>query len=336
MDDLNLLSTFREDVPPPDSGTQRRARAALMSTIQGEPHQPMRLHRPSRRWPVAVGVAAAAVALAVAVPSILPSGRGRGGAQPAAAAALLRASKVASRQTGEPAPVPGQFVYTKTQSGQESDWADAGPNHEGFSALVPLTREAWIGTDGSGRLMETRGTPEFLSDQDEATWEAAGRPDLGGNDTEDQSFQAGGLYYFDLSSLPTDPDQLQTMIEERQVEGGPPGDAETFAIIGDMLRETYATPLLRAALYQIASELPGIELLGSVKDPVGRDGIAVAYTSGGDQHQLIFDPDTSALLGERSVVVDPGEARLDVEPGTVVSWAAYLASGVVDSTSQRP
>ena len=27
-----------------------------------------------------------------------------------------------------------------------------------------------------------------------------------------------------------------------KVEGGPPGDAETFTIIGDLLRETYAPP----------------------------------------------------------------------------------------------
>ena len=86
----------------------------------------------------------------------------------------------------------------------------------------------------------------------------------------------------------------------------------------------------------MAAGLPGVELVGDTKDPVGLDGMAVAYAHEGLRHDLIFDPDTSALLGERSVVVDPSKGGFDVEPGTVVGWAAYLSSGIVDSTSDRP
>ncbi len=35
------------------------------------------------------------------------------------------------------------------------------------------------------------------------------------------------------------------------------------------------------------------------------------------------------------MVVDPALARIDVPAGTVMGWSVYLASGVVDSTSQR-
>jgi len=52
--------------------------------------------------------------------------------------------------------------------------------------------------------------------------------------------------------------------------GGPPGDWETFAIIGDLLRETHAPPALRAALYEVAANLSGVEYIGEVKDAVGR------------------------------------------------------------------
>jgi len=139
----------------------------------------------------------------------------------------------------------------------------------------------------------------------------------------------------DLSNLPTDTAQLRQLIVDRKVEGGPAGDAETFTIIGDLLRETYAPPALRAALYHIAAGLPGVQLIGTVKDQAGRTGTAVAYASRGLRQELIFDPATSALLAEQSVVADPAAAQMDVPAGTVMGWAVYLASGVVDSTSQR-
>ena len=204
-----------------------------------------------------------------------------------------------------------------------------------YSVLMPVTREIWIGPDGSGRLLETNGTPTFLTPHDKAVWEAAGRPSLDGGKTSDEAFGRGGLYYLDLSKLPTDTAALRRLIVERKIEGGPAGDAETFTIIGDLLRETYASPALRAALYQVAAGLPGVELIGTVKDEAGRTGIAVGYTSNGYRQELIFDPTTAALLGEQSVVADAAKVKPHEPAGTVVGWSVYLASGVVDSTSQR-
>ena len=120
------------------------------------------------------------------------------------------------------------------------------------------------------------------------------------------------------------------MIEDRTIVGGPPGDAETFTLVGDLLRETYASPAVRAALYEVAADLPGVELVGNVRDASGRPGIAVAYDHDGARNELIFDPETAVMLGESTVVTDAGAMGLPV--GTVVSSAVYLASGVVDST----
>jgi hypothetical protein len=79
------------------------------------------------------------------------------------------------------------------------------------------------------------------------------------------------------------------------------------ALVGDLLRESYASPQLRAALYQVGANLPGVQLIGAAKDKLGGSGIAVAYTNVGIRHELIFDPGTSAPLGERTVVVDPAQ-----------------------------
>jgi hypothetical protein len=171
---------------------------------------------------------------------------------------------------------------------------------------------------------------------DRAAWVAAGEPDLTGGATADQTYAAGGLSYLDLSKLPTDPARLEHLIENRTIEGGPAGDAETFTIVGDLLRETDAPPAVRSALYTIAADLSDVRLIGTTRDHLGRPGTAVAYVSHGLSRELIFDPRTSALLAEQTAVEDPSQVNPPVPAGTVLDWTVYLGSGVVDSTTATP
>jgi hypothetical protein len=122
---------------------------------------------------------------------------------------------------------------------------------------------------------------------------------LRGGKSGDETFGPGGLYFLDLSGLPIDPEKVLALIEEREIVGGPPGDWETFVIVGDLLRETHAPPALRATLYEVAANLAGVEYLGKIKVAAGRSGLAVAYTHDGTRQQMIFDPQTAQLLGER-------------------------------------
>jgi hypothetical protein len=246
---------------------------------------------------------------------------------------LLRAARAASNQPATAPPAAGQFVYTKSESLYENT---AVADHQTINFFQTQTREIWIGPDGSGRLRESDGLPRFATSADHAAWLAAGKPDLTGDRASDTAFRPGGLTYLDLSTLPTDPAQLKQLIENRTIESGPAGDAETFTIIGDLLRETYAPPDLRSALYTIAAELPGIQLLGAVHDQAGRRGTAVAYISNGLSHELVFDPQTSALLAEQTTVVDPSQQKPPLPAGTVLDWTAYLSSGIVKSTTATP
>ncbi len=103
-----------------------------------------------------------------------------------------------------------------------------------------------------------------------------------------------------------------------------------------MLRETYLPSDVRAAIYRLTAELPGVELLGEVHDPVGRLGTGIAFTDRelGTRHELIFDPATSALLGERESIVGSAPHGFKAPPGTPIGYAAYLESKVVDSVGQ--
>jgi hypothetical protein len=319
--------------PPPErafpAGRLQHRKAQLLSRIGAEQQQqPLRLPR-RRRWPFALGAAAAVAVVAVAVTAVLPGGET--GVSPAAAAVLRDAARIAANRPETQPPAPGQFVYTKSDGEFQNT---AVIDHQTINYYQYVVREAWIGPDSSGRLRESEGTPRFATEADRKAWLAAGKPDLSGGRNSDQTFGPGGLSYLDLSRLPTDPAKLKQLIENRKIEDGPPGDAETFTIIGDLLRETYAPPAVRSALYQVAAELPGVQLVGPVHDQLGRAGTAVAYVSQGIRHELILDPETSALLGEEMTVTDPSQAA--GLTGTVLESVSYVSSGVVDSTTATP
>lgn len=320
---------------------------ALRERQEAEASIPNPTTRPKRRsrWAIAAPIVAAALGLAVVVPLLLSNGPG--GADPAAAALLHRVALRAAKQPPEPAPLSGQYLYTRSESA--STFLYVVGDGTTFFFRQPHVRESWIGPDGSGRILGTSGAATFPTERDRATWLAAGSPDLYEGLVEEDHFGPGELTYRNYADLPTDPEELLELIESRELIGGPKGDWETFALIGDLLRETYTQPKVRAALYQVAAELPGIELVGRVVDGAGRPGSAVAYTrtnsDAPSRHELIFDPKTAELLGENEVLVadstvdvhsgGPGAIYGGVGPaGTRTFTTTYLVSGVVKSTSE--
>jgi hypothetical protein len=180
---------------------------------------------------------------------------------------------------------------------------------------------------------------DILGAEDKAKWEAARRPPLGGSGRSDESFGTEGLHYQDFSEFSINPDELYDQIRNQAEGHGSSTDSEMLVLVGDLLRETVAPPNLRAGLYRVAARIPGVELVGEVTDPAGRKGIAVARTSNDSGYlervELVFDPDTSELLAERQVLLERVEWA-DADPGTVIGYAVYLDSGIVDSTSERP
>jgi hypothetical protein len=104
-----------------------------------------------------------------------------------------------------------------------------------------------------------------------------------------------------------------------------------FVVIRDLLRAPLTPPDVRAALFEVAAGLPGIELLGEMDDRVGRPGVAVAmtafpFTPWHRQEIVIFDPATSVLLEERSV----GLASYGDTPAPFLwGYATYLETEIV-------
>jgi hypothetical protein len=297
---------------------------ALLQRIVTAPHAPARpAGAPRRRARLAlpaVAAAVAAVALAVAF-----SGGGHG-TEGAAAATLRRAASVARAQAPL-VPGPGQYLYTRSVDAYVDTTVPAGGAGTEYNVLVPHVREIWLGPDG-GRLYETSGAPRFLTARDRARWIAAGRLAL----TEAPS--ATPLSPAKPLDLPSDPDALFARLAHDAAGHGATLDGEIFTLVGDSLRETSATPAQRAALYQVASRIPGVEPLGRVADSAGRTGVGVARDDHGIRSVLIFDPDTSALLSEEEVAL-PGNSA-GYPAGTRVGYATYLEQAIVDSDTAVP
>ena len=244
----------------------------------------------------------------------------------------------------------------------------------GFSGLIPSDSEYWISPGGGDRVRETMGTPQFLSSAEQSHWEQAGSPlPLGFDPRYDQALvqeaeeetsrhyletsrgvldvedprpgdgSASESIYPDLSNAPTDPKELRIAIQSRRAPGisepgeKPLGTMETIEDLAGLLSHPNAGPALRAAAFNALAELPGIELDRDATDLVGRTGYAISYDKGhGMRDEFIFDPATSRLLGERTVLADPGHEPQwrGYQAGLTIRDVAYLQSTLVDSTGE--
>ncbi len=321
IDELQRVKEFRISEPAPSEAARNAARAALVRAIAEGNTQ----SRPGRRWRVprlrAMAIVAAAVATAVALLGVFGWGGSPAGPSPAAAAVLNRLARLIAAQPLTPQ--PGQYLYVESRS----DY----PSFSGSCETLAVDhRQIWIGTDGSGLIRESRGPERFSSAADRAAClQADPKMQLRSGATSNDWFAPQCLALGptnDWNSLSSDPQVL--LQQMRQIDGGPATPGEDFVHIGDFLRETDAPPAVRATLYRAAALIPGIQLLGTVRDHDGRSGLGIAYpsqgpyASSGSSSELIFDPQTGELLGEQ---------------GTGPQyWAVYLREQVVSALPSKP
>jgi hypothetical protein len=332
-DELELLRHHRPEPIPPSGRATEDARRALSRAIERERGGATHAGRAPRAvlrrgWGARAALAAVLAVLALVVVAALRSGSAEGpGSALAAGTVLERLARVAAAQ-GARTPGPGQYLYTASRALSNSTTALRG------GALCTVVfqeyRQNWIAANGEGLFTESDGSPHYLSARDARTCRSV--PGRGGAISgTSYTWAAPGCLSIDpipLGHLPTDPARLRARLLTGKVEGGPPGPAEAFAQVGDLLRETDASPQLRAALYRAAAGLPGVRFLGTVSDRLGRHGLGLAIDGEGIRHELIFSAQTSALLSEEAIPI--GRAVGARTPrGTVLYWSAYLGGRIV-------
>jgi hypothetical protein len=315
--------------------------------LDHRPHEASPSRRPlgGHHRAMLLGAAAIVILMVVLLVQVLPGSGPNGDAD----AALTQVAAVAAARPTGVVPRPGQYLYYETTQLLEGS-APEPVGERQFLFEETETTQTWVAPDGSGRQRIVIGKPKLVFPKEKEAWRAAGSPsgfNPVGADTLYPSTQMpdGGplrasngkyyLSYLNSSKFPTQPAALQKYMDRFfKITGGP---STTFLLAGDAL-QVGASPTLRAALFELIEHLHGVVLLGPTKDPSGRTGTGVAINGYGNRYILVFNPTTSAVLGEMIVstksVTHAGQVILP--KGTLVSSMTFDTTGVASSTTTFP
>jgi hypothetical protein len=267
--------------------------------------------RPRMAVPLAVTGGALGLAAAVTFATLPGSSGGprENRAPDLTAAVVLDAAAATAARRPALVPGPGQYLYIKDIEVKGAPRGGKAP------ACDTIIGQEWLARDGSGRQVGT--SPGCRKMDFTQTWPK------GGNGLE--------FNYLAWRGLPVTPLALERAIV-RRFEGGHPNNAITFLDASTIL-SVGAPPAIRTALYHMIAELPGVEYLGRMTDPLGRPGVGVGLIQKAPRGDVmtIFDPATSAVLA-----LGDGATR---SPRGMPPWfspTTYVKSGIVDSIAGTP
>ncbi|UUU31663.1 CU044_5270 family protein [Streptomyces sp. CA-210063] len=257
-----------------------------------------------------LGVAAAVLATVIATGVV-----GRGPTVDEEAAGLLK--RIATVATdGEPTPVRAdQYLYIRTQ-GKTSDFQYTMEGEKIATPEYTYRRTDWISADGKrkglARTTWLDGQPIPQGMPDEEIMKRLEKP------TEDMTLSADpdNSFYHELRALPTDPDKLYDKVWADTSGQGPTHEWAALEHIETMLDGAQLLPDLNGALILVAAEIPGVRIVETAKDAVGREGIGLAFGEGDDRTVWVFDRESLKYLGSDS--------------------QALLEVGVVDKVGEKP
>ncbi|GAB1516236.1 CU044_5270 family protein [Actinophytocola sp. KF-1] len=306
-------------------------RKTVMAHVAGAPG--------ARRRPVRRRLAAAAAVVVLATAGVLAQTVLFAPAEATAAAreALTSAADLAGR-VEDPVLSPGQYRYVATHA-----WwmRTTGAEDESFSFLNENLVEVWIPADPSGEwLMRRRetGNRQWVTGNeaearaagvviDEAPWPE--QRALGGAFTRNAPVH--GNWQFPkpefLAGLPTDPRQLYDRL---RADSG--GGAQALVYAADALRTGLMPAATRANLLRALAYLPGLDVTDDAADLDGRKGVALGISADGERQEIILDPGTGEVIGERKV---SDSMFADIPKGTVTGYSS-VTTAVVDHIGAKP
>ncbi|WP_155372539.1 CU044_5270 family protein [Catellatospora vulcania] len=323
MDEMTMLDDFGAALDPDGPPPRDLRRRVLTGVMRPQPvWRRMLTGRTGMRVAVGGGLAAVLTA-AVLAAQVVPFGGSGPAAQAQAADILAGAAEQARHQPD--VPVRGdQFVHV------ESVATVLGMNEATKqSSTAVIARRVWLSVDGTrDGLIQQR--PRSGGD-----WTDTALPGChGGVVTQTK----GGVTVTNACTptpayrggLPTDADamlaHLYRIADEQPNKN--PRDQRAFTAAVDLVAEAYLSPASLAAVFGAVARIPGVSVVGDVTDEAGRDGVAVAlHEVQGTRAELIFDRDSHAYLGNRSVALQDGDG---LRAGQVMYSAAVLTVEIVD------
>jgi hypothetical protein len=311
VDEIELIRELRANFPAPRAQSRESSRAALLKRIENIEASSQVSGRKPRIHARRLLAAAVCTVVLLAAISIAVLGVEGSGVQSAAAKVLQRVADVAASQLPPKTPRAGEYLFTRSKeahlelSFRESPVVGArirrrfmqvrhthgGVKEPTWWYFEPQDREMWFAANGFGWRKEISGKASFLSARQQAAWIAAGSPPLprAGRVTTGGFNKHGlaGLYFSQLSQLPTDAPILRKWIEDHKVPGKvlatagttssglPPlkaGYAPIFGAVGFLLGETFARPQLRARSIGSPQNCPAFSCSAASQTPLGVTG----------------------------------------------------------------
>lgn len=281
---IDTLAKVAGDVttPTPDHLTAGRDRLDDAIRAADVRVTAVRRGRRPRRWGItALAGAAAATAAVIALPL--------GVAGPASAEeVLLLAAEAAGQQADGAAGAAYWHVVSEVD----------------YPTTEPFRREIWQGRTADTIVRDEHSAAEVAGagplDPALIRTESFGEP---------ATYIVGGqpLTWLDLEALPTDAGELERLLREK-VSGHQSGeDNELWESVTGLLSESPASPALRRALWQVAANIPDVELLGVRTDAAGRQGTAIErdqLDQGWYRVVYILDPEDGTLLEAQYIDAD--------------------------------
>lgn len=340
MDELELLRDMRKETPIVKDSVIERGREQLLQRST-----PGSKKRNKRRRTKGVRIALSSVAT-LALATALVAGNvvglaGWRGAASAEAAEVLNHAAALTINTADPVLLPGQFLKIDSINLWPSGAAEASPvGYDGppskqwfwletqkITTYIPANRQdEWVMVR-SGRVPTT-----FFDEETKAFVE--GSKGLQGDAPEiwrgeGGSFNGGPSSLpseTDLASMPRNPYLLLNSIYKLALGKGDSPDSQAMEEIAALLHTGIVPADLRAALYQAAALIPGVTVVDSQATLDGQVGIAIGRVeSNAVRYDIIIDPATGQLIGERTVTLT---AQGPMSAGTAGEWTSIRTTVV--------
>lgn len=336
MDELKLLREVRNDVPIIKDSVVNSGRDRLLQRMGSCGKKSVR--RPTKSLRITLASAATLGLVAVLVGGNVIGLAGWRGAASAQASEVLNHAAELVITTADPVVGPGQYLKVESTNlwlfsydvqGTPTEfvqWMDT----EKMSLYVPADRDQeWV-WDRSGRIPTT-----FFGEKSK---EVALQYAKENGDTSEHLRAKNGEFYGspgsyptgkELTAYPRDPRMLLNSIYLKTMGAGQSVDGEALVYIADLLRTGLVPADLRAALYKAAAMIPGVVVTDSQATLDGQVGISIGRveTESKMRQDIIIDPETGQLIGERQVTVEPMGT---IPAGTPTTWTT-IRTTVVDS-----
>lgn len=318
--DRLLREAYRVD--DPTDADLASAEQAFLARVE-DPGQPTRSTWPGRLWRSRLVLASAVAVVIMALLGVLLS-------RPLSAAVALSELAEASRLV-EPATIPDQsYAYSKSDAivlaiipGEM-----VGTPGGDVAYLLQVVDEVWVGEEGVAHIQRTASQPRFFDPDVEDRYYANNLDELDGVGETRIETAVGVAGILDERDWPTDPDQLDALLRTLAPE---PDRRAQLALA--LIRETRATPQLRAAALQTMSRLDNITLVDQSDDGYTFE-FELALGETPTRYTFTLDREGALLTETETLTQDLPE--LHIPAGTIISRTTYQPTLIVDTFPNCP